>query len=82
MELQHAGEDVFRLSNAALFIDDYLGAYPNGICLSSFVSCPNYYGWYNRGGWCALLHSGFMDLGFCPDTLNVAGADCQNGSMP
>ena len=36
----YAGEDAFTLQNAALFIDDYLGAYPNGICLSSFVSCP------------------------------------------
>lgn len=42
---------MFTLQNTALFIDDYLGAYPNGICLSSFVSCPNYYGYYGRGGW-------------------------------
>ena len=46
-----AGEDAFTLQNAALFIDDYLGAYPNGICLSSFVSCPSYYGYWGRGGW-------------------------------
>ena len=46
-----AGEDAFTLHNAALFIDDYLGAYPNGICLSSFVSCPTYYGFYRRGYW-------------------------------
>jgi hypothetical protein len=47
------GEDAFTLHNVALFIDDYLGAYPNGICLSSFVSCPTYYGFWRTGYWCA-----------------------------
>ncbi|BDA50322.1 probable LIM domain-binding protein 3 at C-terminar half [Coccomyxa sp. Obi] len=55
------GQDAFTLHNAALFIDDYLGAYPNGICLSSFVSCPSYFGFYRRGWWGGGYGPGFSN---------------------